>query len=349
MTPETCDREKGRSCGASQTVDGYGARIRRRGTALVRLVALVLLSVVLSATSFAGPFAGGTQQDFRFYFSVKGYGASGWFSEPSAVALDERNSLIYVADQKAGTVSAFSFQGVAKFQYGAATGLKAPIGLAVDRLGNVFVSENDGGPIKVINAKGDITTVELPADKDYGKETPKPGRMAMDRDGNLCVVDRANSQILVFDKDRKFKLKFGGVGEKRGEFKLIQDVATDRQGRIYVSDSVGVPVQVFDKTGAYIYRFGVNSKSVDGISFPAGMFVDRHGQVWVADKTQHCVKVFNRSGMYLKTFGTYGQGEGELFYPIAAAADSLGRVYLLEFGARRLQVFTLSRPFEPYS
>lgn len=313
-----------------------------------RLAAFAVLSVFVLANSYAGPFDATAQQDFRFYYSVTGYGADRLFDEPSAIALDDRNGLVYVADQKAGVVDAFSLQGVAKFQYGHAIGLKAPVGLAVDRVGNLFVSENEGGPVKVINSKGDVTTLDMPSGHDYGKEPPKPGRMTIDRDGNLFVVDRANCQVLAFDKDRKFKFKFGGVGDKRGEFKLIQDVATDRQGRIYVTDAVVTPVQVYDRNGGYIYRFGVHGEGGDSLSFPAGLFVDQHDQVWIVDKTQHCLKVFGRTGVILQSFGTYGQGEGSLFYPIAAAEDSLGRVYVLEFGARRLQVFKLSRPFEPF-
>ena len=53
--------------------------------------------------------------------------------------------------------------------------------------------------------------------------------------------------------------------------------------------------------------------------------------------------------MFLRTFGGYGQREGTLFYPIDAVADGAGRVYVLEVGARRMQVFSLSRPFEPFS
>ena len=85
--------------------------------------------------------------------------------------------------------------------------------------------------------KATSALLELTADQGQDKEPPKPGRMTFDHDGNLYVVERANCQIFVFDKDRKFKFKFGGIGDKRGEFKLLQDVAVDRQGRIYATDS----------------------------------------------------------------------------------------------------------------
>ncbi len=328
--------------------------ITRVYTDFVRSKAAVWLSIiaifiVMTASSWAAPMDNNSQRDFSFYFSVKGYQANKWFAEPSAIALDERNGLIYVADQKAGTVSAFSLQGVAKFQYGEKAKLKAPIGLAIDSSGNVYVSENDSNSIKIINSKGDVSALDIPADKSSDKEIPKPGRMTIDRDGNLYVIDRANCQIVVFDKNRKLKFRFGSIGTERGEFKLLQDVAVDRQGKIYAADAMGVPVQVFDRSGAYISQFGNLGGMDKALSLPMGLFTDRHDQIWVIDKANHRLNVFDRSGMFLKSFGSFGQGEGNLFYPIDAAQDSFGRVYVLESGTRRLQVFSLGRPFEPFS
>ena len=306
---------------------------------------LTLLLLVLVG-SHAGPFDR-PDRDFIFCFRVNGYEPDGWFGEPVALAVDERAGVIYVADAKAGSVSAFSLQGVPKSQYGSEHGLKSPLGLAVDKQGSLYVSESEGGPVKIISSKGEASTLELPAEE--VKQPPKPGRMTFDRDGNLYVVDRANCRIYVFDKERKLKLKLGGMGDKRGEFKMLQDVAVDRQGRIYALDSVGVPVQVFDRKGKYIYRFGFRGEGEEDISAAAALFIDRNDQIWVLDRGQHCFKVFDRSGAFLRQLGGYGLDEGALFQPTDAEIDNLGRVYVVEAGARRLQVFSLNRPFEPFS
>ena len=213
--------------------------------------------------------------------------------------------------------------------------------------GTLFVSESTGGPIKIIGPKGEKSTLDLP--KSEGESDPKPGRMTLDRDGCLYVVDRANCRVCVFDKERKIKLQFGRAGGKRGEFKELQDVAVDRQGRIYVLDSSGTPVQVFDKKGKYVYRFGFRGEGGEDISFPSALFLDQNDQVWVVDRGRHAFKVFDRSGSFLRSEGTYGLEEGYLFQPADAEMDSLGRIYVVEAGARRLQVFSLDRPFEPFS
>ncbi|HAH87938.1 MAG TPA: hypothetical protein DCL60_11290 [Armatimonadetes bacterium] len=67
------------------------------------------------------------------------------------------------------------------------------------------------------------------------------------------------------------------------------------------------------------------------------------------DRGEHSFKIFDRSGTFLRRFGWYGLEEGLLFQPVDAQMDSFGRVYVLEAGARRLQVFSLLRPFEPFT
>ncbi|HUV04162.1 MAG TPA: 6-bladed beta-propeller [Armatimonadota bacterium] len=310
-----------------------------RSKGLRTAIALLLLA---AAASHAGPFDQ-EARDFVFCFSVSGYDEETWLTKPSALALNERAGLMYVADSKAESVAVFSLQGAPKSQSGSKGEVKAPIGLAVDKVGSLYVSENEGGPIKILNPKGEVSTLELPT----GEGPAKPGRMTFDRDGNLYVVERTACRIYVFDKERKLKFKLGGKGDKRGEFKVLQDVAVDRQGRIYALDSAGVPIQVFDKKGKYIYRFGFRGDGEEDIALAAGLFVDQNDQIWVVDRGRHCLKVFDRSGTFLRRFGSYGLADGSFCQPIDADSDRFGRIYVLEAGARRLQVFSLSRPFEP--
>lgn len=316
------------------------------GRTLKVLVAVVVLfcCAFTNGISLAGAFDQ-AEADFAFRYAVNGYDGKTWFGEPTSLALNERSGLIYVADAKTGTVDAFNRQGIPRFRYGLKQGLESPLALAVDAKGDVYVAENDGGPIKIIGAKEEISTLELPATE--GKEPPKPGRMSFDQDGNLYVVDRANNQIFVFDKQRKIKFRIAALESDHYEFKLLQDVAVDRQGRIYALDSMGPPVQVFDRNGKYMYRFGLHGEGDQDLAFPSALFLDRNDQVWILDRAQHGLKVFDRTGMFLRRFAGYGLGEGMLFHPIDADMDSFGHVIVLETGSRRMQVFDLARPYEP--
>ena len=299
---------------------------------------LIIAAILLAGSVYA---AG----DFNFSFSITGYRNDTRLGEPSGLAVSERANLIYVADVKDSALYAFNMQGVPESIEADREKIGTPYAVAVDEDGKVYVSTSDAGPIKMLDSEGRVTSIELEALE--GDQPLRPGRMVFDRDGNLYVVDRANSRLYVLDKDRKLKMRIGGKGSKRGEFRQLQDVGVDRQGRIYALDSVGVPVQVFDKKGKYLYRFGFHGGGEEDIGSPNAITLDRKDRVWIVDKGQHCLKVFDRAGEFLRRFGTYGVGEGTLFEPVDIEIDTYGRVYIAESGARRIQVFTVSRNLEP--
>jgi sugar lactone lactonase YvrE len=312
---------------------------------LKAVVLTVLALAVLCGGAVAGPF--GQEQDFAFQFRVNGFDQGTSFMQPSSLAIDESAGLIYIADLKAGEVDVFTLQGMPKMRYSASDGIKAPFGLAVDKSGKLLVSEDEAGPVKVLDSSGKAGTIELPQEE--GKPAPRPGRISVDKNGNIYIVDRATQRIIVLGPDRKFRFYVGSEGDGKGKFRGLADSATDRQGRIYTVDRSGMPVQVFDRDGKYLYRFGFQGHGEQDIAFPAGVFVDRNDQIWVVDRGEHSFKIFDRSGTFLRRFGWYGLEEGLLFQPVDAQMDSFGRVYVLEAGARRLQVFSLLRPFEPFT
>jgi len=284
-------------------------------------------------------------RNFDHCFSVNSYEYDTLMTEPVSIAIDTRAGCIYVADAKADQILTLSLQGIPRKAIGSGN-VKSPIGLAVDKAGNLYITERDSIDIKIIDSKGEVSSLIIPTED--GEKSPRPGRMVVDYDDNLYVVDKTSQRILIFDKERKLKLKIGKPGPKRGQFRSLEDVAVDRQGRIYALDSEGTPVQVFDRKGKYIYRFGFKGDGMEDISLPSGIFTDQNGQVWIVDRGQHCLKVFDRSGTFLRKFGTYGTENGKLFQPVDADIDNFGRVYVLEAGAKRLQGFALSRPYEPF-
>jgi len=304
----------------------------------MRTCKLLLLLLILPIVACAG-ILDPPDRDFKLDLRINGFEPETNFLEPACLAVDNRSGTMFIADSKDGSISIFSTMGVPKTQYGISEKLKNPLALAVDKQGSLYVVEFEGGPIKIIGPKNELTTLD--------PQTPKPGRMAFDRDGNLYVVDREGNQVLVFGKDRQLKLKIGSPGDKKGQFRKLEDVAVDQGGRIYALDSEGTPVQVFDKKGKYLYRMGYRGEGEEDISYPSGLFVDQNDQVWIVDRGQHSLKVFDRSGEFLRRFGVYGLEESMLFQPVDADVDTFGRIYVLEAGARRLQVFSLNRPFEP--
>lgn len=305
----------------------------------------VLLLIALAARA-QDPLAVQDDNKIKFLFAVNGFHTGTKFESVHGIAVDDARNLVYISNPDKDVVDAFSTQGIAKFQIGLNKELKTPQALAVDRDGNLYVAESGKSRIKVFNTDNEMAEVIDVAGICEG--AGPVARMKFGRDGNLYIVDQANQQIIVLDENRKLLMKFGKPGADRGEFKTIEDVAVDRQGRIYVTDSSGIPVQVFDRKGKFIYKFGQRGSFDEDFVQPTAIAVDRFDQVWVADTSEHNIKIFDRVGFYLKTFGDYGMSEGELYYPIDLALDSFGKVYVLGRGLKRLQVFSMEKPFQPF-
>jgi len=309
------------------------------------MIKLILTLLLL----FAVPvLAQGPQDENRIkhLFTVNGYFTATRFASVGGMAVDEARNLVYVSDTEGNAVDAFSTQGIAKFQIGSNKELKSPASLALDREGKLYAAETGKAKIKVFNTDNEMSEVIDVAG--ICKQAVSVGRIKIGRDGCLYITDPTNQQVIVLDENRKLKMKFGKQGADRGQFKTIEDIAVDRQGRIYVTDSSGIPVQVFDRKGKFIYRFGQRGALDEDFIQPTAITVDRFDQVWVTDTAGHAVRIFDRVGFFIRNFGDYGMGEGSLYYPIDIAVDGFGKVYVLEHGPKRLQIFAIDKPFQPF-
>ena len=137
---------------------------------------------------------------------VDGSGASARFSLPAGVAVDSAGN-IYVADRGnnairkispsgsvstlAGSATAGSTDGV-----GAAARFSTPTGVALDRLGNVYVSDSDNATIRMITPSGSVTTVAGVAryfqyinGTGTAARFVRPGDIAVDCSGTIYVLD----------------------------------------------------------------------------------------------------------------------------------------------------------------
>ncbi|KAI8509636.1 hypothetical protein Bbelb_120640 [Branchiostoma belcheri] len=121
--------------------------------------------------------------------------------------------------------------------------MKHPRYIAVDREGNIVVSDRDSNHVFVYNEYGQflfsfggfVNNVE-------GSDLNKPSGICTDREGNIIVVDTENCCLKIFDKRGKF-LKY-----------VVKDmekpwaVAMATQGPLVVTDGGTNTVTVFNKT-----------------------------------------------------------------------------------------------------
>lgn len=141
--------------------------------------------------------------DGTFGFA-NGPGNTAQFSEPGALAVDERGA-VYVADtqnyrirkiEPDGQVSTFAGSGTQGFADGPAA--TAQFGfitsILLDGAGNLYVSDNGNRRIRKIDAAGRVSTFVGDGTGDVSEERPdrinSPGLLARDTAGNLFVADQ---------------------------------------------------------------------------------------------------------------------------------------------------------------
>jgi sugar lactone lactonase YvrE len=206
--------------------------------------------------------------------SIDGTGADARFGGPTALALDEAGNL-FVADEN--TIRRITSAGVVTTLAGTAglegsadgTGQAARFsglsGVAVDRAGNLFVTDSGNNTIRRITPTGVVTTLAGSADSPSGSvdgtgpdaRFDYPGDLAEDGAGNIFVADTNNNAIRKVTTAGVVTTVVGALpplskgnfpGPLPASISSPHGIAVDRStGNLYISLSNAVMAAVFGK------------------------------------------------------------------------------------------------------
>ncbi len=164
-------------------------------------------------------------------------------------------------------------------------------------------------------------------------EFNKPSDIAIGPNGNIYVSDGyANSRVMRFGSEGKFKQSWGTKGDRPGEFELVHNIAIDKKGRVFIADRENMRVQIFDADGKFIDEWEHVGKAY-------GLYIDDMQKVYITDGVANNVYVTNIHGEVLSMFGKTGDGPGEFKMAHSITVDKKGNIYVTEGDGKRIQVF----------
>ncbi|MDQ2820423.1 MAG: gluconolaconase [Pseudomonadota bacterium] len=225
------------------------------------------------------------------------------FDTPSAMALDRRGNL-YVADTghhaikkitPAGVVTTLAGNGKPGYAdgIGAAAQFNGPVGVAVDKAGNVFVTDTYNDRIRRIAPDGTVTTVAgngAPGDADgavHSAGFDTPSGITVAPDGTLYIADTGNDAVrTVTPAGLVTTLAAPAEGERRPILKRPVGIVRTHDGYLYVSASSGGRILQFSPDGTYRALENADARGDDRalrLYGPRGIAVEPDGSLVVAD------------------------------------------------------------------
>ena len=327
----------------------------------------VVSTIAGSAASFGSRDGLGT--DARFYF-------------PAGVATD-REGNVYVAGAGNSAIRKITPAGMVSTLAGLAgspgsadgTGADArfdwPTGVAVDRVGNVYVADNHNHTIRKITPAGVVSTLAGTAGS-YGSADgagararfDHPHGVAVDSVGRVYVADEYNSTIRSIDPAGTVTTLAGavrlsgavdGIGAE-ARFNGPEGLAADVAGNVYVADFLNHTIRKIDPAGHVTTLAGAAGSpgSADGVgaqarfNHPEGVATDGLGNVYVADHWNTAIRKITPSGIVTTLAGASGSpgsadgigAEASFWQPRGIAADGLGNIYVADTGNSTIRKIT---------
>lgn len=267
--------------------------------------------------------------------------------KPYAVAVFQGR--VFVTDTVQRYVSVFDVPNARFYRVGddGPGQLAKPLGLDVDRAGNLYVADSTAKAVVVFDKEGKYLR-RIGGAKWFTRLAsvtvdPKGDRMYVVDIGGISSKDH---RVRVFNPvDGRHLFDFGTRGSGPGELNFPYDVAVGREGRLYVVDSGNFRVQVFDRDGKYLKSFGAAGRVPGSFARPKEIAADAEGNVYVVDTAFGNFQIFDPEGELLMFIGQRGERDEPARYmlPSGIHVDEDGRVYFVDQWFKKIDVFRPAR------
>ena len=310
------------------------------------------------------------------------------FKTPAGLAFDPEGNL-YIADREnhrirkidtSGNISTFAGIGEAGFSGDDGPAVKArlslPSGVAIDKKGNLYISDRSNDRIRVVDKKGVIRTYagsgvagfQGDAGPALKAQLDKPFGIALDEAENLYIADRNNNRVRKVSPEGIITTVAGDGGfffmgdngpAYRASVAAPTGVAVDKKGNLYIADRNNNRIRLVDKLGMIRTVAGTGQQDYNGESetaretnlyLPFGLTVDSNDNLLVIDRSHYRIrridpksgKVETVAGNGLKLFaGDGGPATGAtLSFPHGMFVDKDDNLIFSDKGHYRIRKIT---------
>ena len=227
-------------------------------------------------------------------------------------------------------------------------------GVAVDRFGNVYLSDTGHNCVRKVDSSGAITTVAgngiAGFSGDGGPATSAqlnlPYGLAVDANGYLYIADLNNNRVRRVSPSGAIQTFAGSAGNgssgdggpaTSAQLLSPRNVALDSAGNLYISEFGAHRVRRVTPNGTISTAAGTGIAGFRGdgglataaqLAFPAGLAFDRYGNLYIADSQNQRIRQVNPSGQIATILG--GSTNITLLTPFAIAIDPAGDIFVAD-------------------
>ncbi|GAB3993629.1 hypothetical protein GCM10028807_29380 [Spirosoma daeguense] len=275
-----------------------------------------------------------------------------------------------------GIISTIAGNGVYGYSGdgGAATNaqLGFPHGIAVDRIGNIFIADRQSQRIRKVSSDGIISTIagngQFGFNGDGGlainASLLEPFGVAVDSIGNIFIADRSNARIrkvstngIITTVAGNGQTGFNGDGGLaiNAQLGFPHDVAVDNKGNLFFNDLANKRIRKVSPAGiiSTVAGNGTSGFSGDGdlainasLNSPSGISVDVHGNLYISDSNNNRIRKVSPEGIISTVVGNGAGGfsgdgglstNASLYYPTDVVADQFGNIFITDTKNQRIR------------
>jgi DNA-binding beta-propeller fold protein YncE len=189
----------------------------------------------------------------------------------------------YIADPKAGIVFVFDYNNNISAMLGKESKIN-PIDVVV-RGSLCYVTDFTSNQIVVMDKTTGREITRL-GKKNEGQGQAEPligladgefsliSDLALDRQGNIYVTDKAGARITQFDRSGAFRRTIGKLGDNIDEFIRPKGIAIDKEDRMWVVDAGTEVAKIYNQQAQLLLFFGLPGNEPGMMNMPTKIVLD---------------------------------------------------------------------------